>query len=349
MLLRSFRSAFTLIELLVVIAIIAVLIALLLPAVQQAREAARRSQCKNNLKQIGLALHNYHDTANCFPVSMSWSGNAFQYGGRDDRRQAFSDKVYMLPYLDQAPIYNATNFDDFPWNPWNTGSNLPQSTRLPVFNCPSNGFTNGNGPNGEFSYSINVGVINYSKDDVNIISGGNSRHNGLACYTNWAGESDPVVRMASVTDGTSNTVAYSEFGMAPCDTTDTGRKTKQMHTWSEPGGANPHRTVRQHCLNNVGHVGDCGRHNGRGASWASSFIGYGGAYSHNMNPNEKPCFATNQGDWRGSTTMSASSYHTGGVQSLMADGAVRFIGENIDYDTYVAIGTRNGNEVVGEF
>jgi hypothetical protein len=68
-----------------------------------------------------------------------------------------------------------------------------------------------------------------------------------------------------------------------------------------------------------------------------------------MNPNEKPCFATNQGDWRGSTVMSASSYHTGGVQSLMADGAVRFISENVDYDTYVAIGTRNGNEVVGEF
>ncbi|RLS57849.1 MAG: DUF1559 domain-containing protein [Planctomycetota bacterium] len=347
MLLRAVRSAFTLIELLVVIAIIAVLIALLLPAVQQAREAARRSQCKNNLKQIGLALHNYHDTFNCFPISMSWG--RIDPGTDWDRRQAFSDKVYMLPYLDQSPLYNQTNWNDFPWNPWNTGSNLPQSSRLPVFNCPSNAFTNGNGSNGEFSYAINVGVINYSKDDINVISGTNARHNGFACYTNWPGESDSVVRMAHVSDGTSNTVAYSEFGSVPCDPSSTGRKSMQMHTWAEPGGANPHRLVRQHCLNNVGHVGDCGRHNGRGSSWASSFIGFGSAYSHNMNPNEKPCFATNQGDWRGSTTMSSSSYHTGGVHGLMGDGAVRFLSENIDYNTYASIGTRNGNETVGEF
>lgn len=344
---RSLRSAFTLIELLVVIAIIAVLIALLLPAVQQAREAARRSQCKNNLKQIGLALHNYHDTYNCMPISMSW-------GRRDpnidwDRRQAFSDKVYMLPYLDQSPLYNQTNWNDFPWNPWNTGSNLPQSARLPVFNCPSNANVNGNGAAGNFTYAINVGVINYSKDNTNIISGTNGRHNGIACYTNWPGESDNIIGINQIVDGTSNTVAYSEFGMVPCDTTQTGRKTMQMHNWSEPGGANPHRNVRQHCLNNVAHVGDCGRHNGRGASWASSFIGYGSAYSHNMNPNEKPCFATNQGDWRGSTTMSASSFHTGGVHGLMSDGAVRFFSENIDYDLWASIGTRNGNEVVGEF
>ncbi|MCA8996683.1 MAG: DUF1559 domain-containing protein, partial [Planctomycetaceae bacterium] len=291
------------------------------------------------------AMHNYHDTFKCFPISMSWSSE----GNRDtlfDRRQAFSDKVYMLPYLDQAPIYNQTNFNDFPWNPWNTGSNLPQSSRLPVFNCPSNANVNANGPNGNFTYSINIGVVNYSKDNMNIISGGNSRHNGIACYTNWPGESDPVVTLATVVDGSSNTVAYSEFGMVPCDTTDTGRRTMQMHNWSEPGGANPHRNVRDHCLNNVGHVNDCGRHNARGSSWASSFIGFGGAYSHNMNPGEKPCFATNQGDWRGSTVMSASSYHTGGVQATMADGSVQFFSENIDYDTWVALGTRNGNETV---
>src|SRR5512135_1528420 len=103
----SRRQAFTLIELLVVIAIIAVLIALLLPAVQQAREAARRSQCKNNLKQIGLAMHNYHDVANCFPVSIGWNQN-------QSRNGAFSDKVMMLPYLDQAPMYNLINYRQDP-------------------------------------------------------------------------------------------------------------------------------------------------------------------------------------------------------------------------------------------
>jgi prepilin-type N-terminal cleavage/methylation domain-containing protein len=345
--LRSVRSAFTLIELLVVIAIIAILIALLLPAVQQAREAARRTQCRNNLKQIGLGLHNYHDNFGCFPISMSWG--RIDPATDWDRRQAFSDKVYMLPYLDQAPMYNQTNWNDFPWNPWNTGSNLPQSARLPVFNCPSNAETNANGPNGEFSYAINIGVINYSTDNTNVISGTNGRHNGMACYTNWPGESDQVNRIAKFTDGTSNTAAYSEFGTVPCNPASTGRRTMQMHNWSEPGGANPHRLVRDHCLNNVGHVGDCGRHNARGSSWASSFIGFGGAYAHNMNPNEKPCFATNQGDWRGSTTMSASSHHTGGVHVLMTDGAVRFVSDNINFDTWAGIGTRNGSETIGDF
>ncbi len=341
------KLGFTLIELLVVIAIIAILIALLLPAVQQAREAASRTQCKNNLKQIGLAMHNYHDNYNMFPISMSWGRTPTN--GDWDRRQAFSDKVYMLPYLDQAPMFTNTNFNDFPWNPWNTGSNIDQSIRLPVFNCPSNGFINANGANGNFNYAINVGVLNYSRNGT-IISGQNVRnHNGIAHYTNWPGESANAVNIATITDGTSNTVAYSEFGMAPCDPTDTGNKTMQMHTWVQPAGAN-HIVLRENCLNNTAHVGDCGRHNLRGSSWASSFIGYGGSYSHNMNPNEKPCFeAEGHSDWRGSTMMSASSYHTGGVQVTMADGAVRFVSDNIDNNTWTALGTRNGREVIGEF
>src|SRR5436305_1274395 len=114
----AFR-AFTLIELLVVIAIIAVLIALLLPAVQQAREAARRTQCKNNLKQIGLAFHNYHDTFNCFPISIGWNPYT------NERQGAFSDKVYMLPYLDRAAEYNQINWNDFPGD---TDGWLPTAT-----------------------------------------------------------------------------------------------------------------------------------------------------------------------------------------------------------------------------
>ena len=341
------RFGFTLIELLVVIAIIAILIALLLPAVQQAREAARRTQCKNNLKQIGLAMHNYHDTFNMFPISMSWG----RINGNQnwDRRQQFSDKVYMLPYIDQAPMYERTNWNDFPWSPWNTGSNIEQSARLPVFNCPSNGYINANGANGNFTYAINVGVLNYAPNGT-VVSGHHVRfHNGIAHYTNWPGESASPVNISSVTDGTSNTVAYSEFGMVPCDTGQTGRKTMQMHHWVTAPGA-PHTTLRQECLNNVGHVGDCGRHNGRGAAWAASFVGWGSAYSHNMNPNEKPCFeAQHHSDWRGSTMLSASSYHVGGVQVLMTDGAVRFVSENIDNGTWVSLGTRNGGETVGEF
>ncbi len=129
---------FTLIELLVVIAIIAILIALLLPAVQQAREAARRSQCRNNLKQLGLALHNYHDNFKMFPLS--------QLGGvtgQSDWR-GHSAQTMILPYIDQAPLYNRYNMDVWAW--WDTGKGPPNDAaggaahaKIPAFRCPSNG------------------------------------------------------------------------------------------------------------------------------------------------------------------------------------------------------------------
>ncbi len=128
---RRDRRGFTLIELLVVIAIIAVLIALLLPAVQQAREAARRSQCINNLKQIGLALHNYHDTHNVFPPG--WIG--VQGGGPNmEGPSGFSWHAHLLPNLDQAPLYNRINFNVSCVDPLNATA---RQSVLAVFRCPS--------------------------------------------------------------------------------------------------------------------------------------------------------------------------------------------------------------------
>src|SRR3954447_24995498 len=146
---RRRRTGFTLIELLVVIAIIAILIALLLPAVQQAREAARRTQCRNNLKQMGLAMHNYHDVFNCFPPGyLGYPAAAGQDCSAVRNTAPFAQGwgwgTYLLPYLDQAPLYNSLNpgqkqavCDNASGPALNAGNPVLQRQLLPVYVCPS--------------------------------------------------------------------------------------------------------------------------------------------------------------------------------------------------------------------
>ncbi|MFN0052239.1 MAG: DUF1559 domain-containing protein [Planctomycetales bacterium] len=336
------RAGFTLIELLVVIAIIAVLIALLLPAVQQAREAARRSQCKNNLKQIGLAMHNYHDTFSQLPISVGWSRNS-------DFRGAFSDKVYLLPYLDRSPEYQRTNFNQMAYDSggWNGNDNIDTtSTRLPIFNCPSQANTAGGGP-GNFTYAINHGTpfhAPHTSSGANFA--GNGNHNGVASFVGGPGGdfwlvNDAPVRMGSLIDGASNTAAYAEFVLEMPGSTPAALKT-QVHTWA---GGNNTQQVRQDCLAKTDMSGRPGM---RGRAWAWSFMGVGSTYNHCMLPNEQPCHSYTD-DWGGSSLMGASSQHTGGANLLMGDGSVRFVSENINAPTWWAIGTRGDNEVPGEF
>lgn len=345
---RSQRAAFTLIELLVVIAIIAILIALLLPAVQQAREAARRSQCKNNLKQIGLAMHNYHDVYNMFPISIGWNGV------RGERQGAFSDKVMLLPYLDRGPEYNLISPNDFPYSPGWLGPGARNlagtSGTIPVFNCPSNPEP---APQGQkissHTYAINNGTMwGYRCSVGQVRRNGNQRGgkaDGFASYTGstWAEENNPPVNTASASDGMSTTVMYAEF--LPVLAADSGisrPKTTQMHGWVGNENMNPMQ-LRQACLDATNIEVD--RAPMRGASWAWSFIGNGSTYSHTMMPNEKPCLVWNgNGDWFGDNTLSASSQHTGGVQVLMGDGRVEFVTETISPIVWHAIGTRNGRE-----
>jgi len=197
------RSGFTLIELLVVIAIIAVLIALLLPAVQAAREAARRAQCNNNLKQIGLALHNYHSAANTFPMGSSLNYTpSYGFGGWAN----WSVHSLLLPYLEQSPLYNAANFildaglDDGTSDAVNSTVYL---TRFAGFLCPSDaeaGVKNINSYRGSIGTTVVQGVPSQQVSGLFSMSSQKNNYGGA----------NPTIGLANVTDGASNTIAFGE-------------------------------------------------------------------------------------------------------------------------------------------
>jgi prepilin-type N-terminal cleavage/methylation domain-containing protein len=352
------RLGFTLIELLVVIAIIAILIALLLPAVQQAREAARRTQCKNNLHNIGLAQHNYADVFGSFPISMGWNETA------DERKGNFSDKVAMLPYIDRAPEYNLINWNQTPYDAdgWFGNQNiLAFGGTLPVFNCPSayKRHTRAGHNRATFNYAGNIGVHRYNSRNVGVQANGS--HNGIAWHHVRPVHGpipDQPVRFGDISDGTSNTASYSEFNHSPGNnssgnSTDLLTKKYQLYSWADD--VNTHVDLRNSCLTfarngTLGNMADDWRQSLRGSSWSWSFDGTGNVYTHTMLPNEPSCNVFNGGyDWGGDSMDSASSMHTGGVHVLLADGAVRFVNDSIDKNVWWGIGTRNGGEVLGEF
>lgn len=206
------RFAFTLIELLVVIAIIAVLIALLLPAVQQAREAARRSQCKNNLKQIGLALHNYIDTtAGVIPRGVNHYSGPACCCVTDNNQVGYTIHSMLLPYMDQAPLYNKINFSVLSSN----AANAPvYQARVPAFICPSailppapaNGAQPHNYPAAGTAHGYGLCGVHGSGTTNGIFA---SRW-GLYNEGTLAAQ-DQTMTLAGITDGTSNTMAFSEF------------------------------------------------------------------------------------------------------------------------------------------
>ena len=190
------RRGFTLIELLVVIAIIAVLVALLLPAVQQAREAARRTQCKNNLKQIGLALHNYHDVLLCFPPEAI---HTFQPQGPSPSARNFTWITMILPYVDQAPLYQSINFNAPLWGQMVGGKEV-RAKMLPGFNCPSDvGWGDPSRTRG-FAWTDYAGAAGWDFWDRP-----DDQHGGI--FTAMT-----AVQLRDVSDGTSNTIMVGEVG-----------------------------------------------------------------------------------------------------------------------------------------
>jgi len=328
------RPAFTLIELLVVIAIIAVLIALLLPAVQQAREAARRTQCRNNLKQIGLALHNYHDAHKIFPPGETSAMS-------DDPLYGHGPGVDLLPYIDQANVYNKFNFvNGTTWACCGGTSDVNHvaaiTTVVPAYLCPSSSAAktaNYDNFGGKGSYPILnsqaiweyhpvMGSINFpspcppSRADVNEIKsiGGIFLSNGN-------------IGIQDVKDGSSNTMAFIEFS----DANPSGE------------GFSPYRS-----------------HHDETIPWAMGYFydrctGRGGDYSYGLrvmahSPNTR--FYRNY-SWQRLPPIvhthgqaAAKSPHIGGVFSLFGDGSVHFVSNNIDFETYKNLADRNDGKTV---
>lgn len=324
------RRAFTLVELLVVIAIIGILIALLLPAVQAAREAARRSQCSNNLKQIGLALHNYHDVYGVFPPALLNSGrmdnaaanNYFQPGVLNTPGWAM-----LLPFMEQKSLWDSLNFRVC-FSASNPRSGLPLigtddinadeiATRLSVLECPSAPnlgelFTRSPGTQTEFYSTPPKGVyrINYmfSSGVLTDYSAPYDR------YTNDIRQgvfgNNGAARMASITDGTSNTIAVGE-GLG-------GARYKQSGFYGPYGLSGTHT-----CCHGVVN-----------SSSANPPITYQWYDEINWQINAKRFYASWSGQWYDrSYAWNFNCAHPGGANFCLADGSVRFLSETLEYLT----------------